>query len=320
MRPSRVILSTAAAGLAGAALGALLGPAAGPVERLLALCLAGVTTVTPGTAASAWSLAPATLLPVLVLPALYLSAIVSRRHESAPPAWRVVLFGTGWLLLVVAVVSPLCRLAAHLAWAHMVQHVILVALAPPLLLLGTEDVWRRAAAVRGGRVAIRSWLGRPIGAGLAYGAAIWFWHVPSAYEAALRDGALHLVMLGTLLCVALMFWRSLLAAARSDAGVALAAAPVLLATLMHTGMLGALLTFSPGLWFPLMAQGALAFGLSPLADQQLAGLIMWVPMGLVYMAAALGLVARGLAGPEDSAAIAFRTAAGPPDGPAEPAA
>ncbi|WP_146618816.1 cytochrome c oxidase assembly protein [Rhodoplanes elegans] len=301
MRPFRLILAVTAAGLAGAVLGVLLGPSTGPVERLISLCLAGATALTPTTVASAWSLAPATLLPVLLLPALFLSAVVARwREGTAPPAWRIVLFGTGWLLLVVAVVSPLCRLAAHLAWAHMVQHVILVALAPPLLLLGARSVWAGPEDARAREAGVASWLGRPAGAGLAYGAAIWFWHVPGFYEAALRDGGLHLVMLGTLLGVSLTFWHSLLVAARSGAGAALAAAPVLLATLMHTGMLGALLTFSPGLWFPLMAQGALAFGLSPLADQQLAGLIMWVPMGLVYMAAALGLVARGLAATGDA--------------------
>ncbi|RAI42849.1 cytochrome c oxidase assembly protein [Rhodoplanes roseus] len=310
MRPSRVILTMTAAGSAGAALAAQPGSFAGPAEPLLALCLAGVTAVTPATVSSAWSLAPATLLPVLILPALYLSAVVARRREgAAPPAWRAGLFAAGWLLLAVAVVSPLCRLAANLAWAHMVQHVILVALAPPLLLLGAEGVWSRGAPAPTRRGATWAWLARPAGAGLAYGAAIWFWHVPRLYEAALRDGALHLVMLATLVGVSLVFWRSILVAARGDAGTALAATPVLLTTLMHTGMLGALLTFSSGLWFPLMAPGALAFGLSPLADQQLAGLIMWVPMGLVYMAAALGLVACGLApGAADAARAGRRRA------------
>lgn len=298
MRPSRVILTVAAAGLAGAAIGALLGPSAGPADRLVALCLAGVTAVTPATIASAWSLAPATLLPVLILPALYLSAVAARRQEgAAPPGWRTGLFAAGWLLLAVAVVSPLCRLAATLAWAHMIQHVILVALAPPLVLLGSAGVWSRAPQAPADGDANGPWLARPSGAALLYGIAIWLWHLPRFYEAALRGGALHLVMLGMLLGASLVFWRSILVAARSGAGGALVAAPVLLATLMHTGMLGALLTFSPGLWFPVMAPGALAFGLSPLADQQIAGLIMWVPMGLVYMAAALGLVACGLAEP-----------------------
>ncbi|MFL9824203.1 cytochrome c oxidase assembly protein [Rhodoplanes sp. SY1] len=296
MRPIRVILAVTAAGMAGVALGLLIGPSAGPVDRLLALCLSGATALTPATVSSAWSLAPATLLPVLLLPALYLPAVLARRRDGvAPPAQRVVLFGAGWLLLGVALVSPLCRLAAHLAWAHMVQHVILVALAPPLLLLGAGGVWAAPGDARAREGGAASWLGRPAVAGLAYGAAIWLWHVPQLYEAALRDGALHLVMLASLVGVSLVFWRTLLGAAHSGAGAALAAAPVLLATLMHTGLLGALLTFSPGLWFPLMAPGALAFGLSPLADQQLAGLIMWMPMGLVYMMAALAIVARGLA-------------------------
>lgn len=303
MRPVRVILAMVAAGIAGVVLGVLLDASAGPAESLLSLCLVGATALTPAAVSSAWSLAPATLFPVLLLPALYVSAVVAGQREGATPSpGQVALFVTGWLLLVIALVSPLCRLAAHLAWAHMVQHVILVAFAPPLLLLGTRNVCAGPTAARMRARAPATWLGGPTVAGLAYGAAIWFWHVPRLYEAALRDTTLHLMMLGSLLAVAMVFWRSLMVAARSGAGATLATAPVLLATLMHTGLLGALLTFSPGLWFPVMAPGALAFGLSPLADQQLAGLIMWVPMGLVYMAAALAMVARGLSASEDTAA------------------
>ncbi|MDC7788314.1 cytochrome c oxidase assembly protein [Rhodoplanes sp. TEM] len=291
MSANQVLLAIVAAFAAGGAAGALVG--SGP--SLLALCLAGTVRIGP-TDTPAWSLAPATLLPVVAGLVLYAVGVVqSHRHGRPVAAGRIALFAAGWSLVAVALVSPLCRLAAGLAWAHMVQHVVLVAFAPPLLLLGSAGVWR-SAADRAPPLVPAALL-RPGAAALLYGAAIWAWHVPRFYEAALRDGAVHLLMIGSLAAVSLLFWQAVLGSARRGPGAALAAAPTLLATLMHTGMLGALLVFSPGLWFPVMAQGALLSGMSPLEDQQLAGLIMWVPMGLVYMIAALALVARGIAAP-----------------------
>lgn len=282
------------------ALGLSVGPLDGSGPTLLALCLAGVSGVVPGAVWTSWSLAPATLMPLVAALAVHAVGVLGQSRAGRPvSAGRLALFGAGWLLLAVALVSPLCRLAANLAWAHMVQHVILVALAPPLLLLGGEGVWwsTRARPPADAR-ADPAWHLRPAVTALPYGAAIWAWHVPRLYEAALLDGPLHLLMIASLVAASLLFWRSILVAATRGSAHALMAVPVLLATVVHTGMLGALLAFSSGLWFSLMAPGALAFGLSPLDDQQLAGLIMWVPMGLIYVVAALAVVASGLAGPD----------------------
>jgi cytochrome c oxidase assembly factor CtaG len=173
----------------------------------------------------------------------------------------------------------------------MVQHLILVALAPPLLIAGAAPMrtlfWRnrpRPSALV---------LSPAIAAGL-YGLAIWFWHIPYFYEVALTSALAHLAMVGSLLAAALLFWSAIFAASRhaEHAGMAVL---VLLGTLVHTGLLGALLSMSRAVWYPVMSAGSTAWGLSPIEDQQLAGLLMWVPMGLVYLLAALAVVAAALA-------------------------
>ena len=212
-------------------------------------------------------------------------------QDTAGRARRLSFAVAGLLLLAAALVSPLCRLAATLVSAHMAQHIVLVALAPPLLAL--------ALPVR------RRGLAAPARLGLwtaLYGGAIWLWHLPPVYEAALQGRAAHLLMYGSLLLAAGGFWLSILAAARSgdsQPGLALLA---LLVTFVHTGLLGALLVFARGLWYPLLAPGARAWALTPLEDQQLAGLIMWIPMGTAYLVAALTVAASRLAQLEDRTA------------------
>jgi cytochrome c oxidase assembly factor CtaG len=196
------------------------------------------------------------------------------------------------VFLVVGLVSPLCRLAATLAWAHMVQHLILVALAPPFLVLGAgplRTLFRGQAGSTRSRAAVH-----PAIAATIYGLSIWFWHVPACYQASLSSSAVHLLMYGTLLLAGLLFWSSVIGSIRPHRQSSVLAVVILLITLLHTGLLGALLTFSPSPWYPLMQGGALAWGLAALEDQQLAGLIMWIPMGFIYLAAALVLAATSL--------------------------
>jgi cytochrome c oxidase assembly factor CtaG len=244
---------------------------------------------------SSWSLAPETLGTLVFAVCLYGAiAFAHPAFRYRGGRWRDAgLFMAGIALLAVAWVSPLCRMAATLAWAHMLQHLILVALAPPLLVLGASpviDALRRPASSHRSAIAFA----HPAIAGVLYGASIWFWHVPALYQAALLGIGAHLAMYGSLLGAGLLFWASIVAAVRRQGrGVGMSVV-VLLVTMVHTGLLGALLTFSRNLWYPLMAPGALSWGVTPLEDQQLAGLIMWVPMGAIYLLAALGASAYAL--------------------------
>jgi cytochrome c oxidase assembly factor CtaG len=195
---------------------------------LLTLCLAE-RPAAPGTLAGAWSFAPAIVVPLGAALALYALGWRARRVDrgNVAPPWRAACFVAGWIVLAAALVSPLCRMAATLVSAHMVQHVLLVAVAPPLLLLGAPlavlgALWKRRAPAAPPTPG-------PLSALLLYGAAIWLWHFPPVYSAVLQDAALHVFAYAALIVASLAFWAHVLAA---DAGARLNAVPMLFATLL----------------------------------------------------------------------------------------
>ncbi len=239
------------------------------VDQLLTLCLAGATAALPDNWTQAWSLAPAVVLPLLALLAWV------RMPARATP--RPGLAHLGWALLALALLSPLCRLAATLAWAHMAQ-IMVILLACALL------------ASRAGPAGPRA----PTTATVLHGALLWAWHVPALYAWTLQQPVVHWLTYALLVASAWWFWYGVLHEART--GAALGA---LLATTLHTGLLGALLTFAPDVLYPVHAAGARAWGLDPLEDQQLAGLLMWVVGAMGYLGAAALLVLRRW--PQDAA-------------------
>jgi putative membrane protein len=236
--------------------------------------------VTPATVWQSWSLSPWTLAPLaLVLaagPLLHGAGIrdAASRLAAPPRLW----FTLGWLALALALISPLCRMAATLVSAHMVQHLTLVIVAPALLAMSL-------------RFNARPDLTLP--ATFAYGMAIWIWHAPPVYAAIVTHPTAHLLGYLLLIGAACCFWFQVLRANEERRGVA---AMALAATALHTTLLGALLTFSPNVFYPVLAAGAPAWGMDALQDQQLAGLIMWVPGGVAYAGLALwlSLAAMGL--------------------------
>ena len=245
--------------------------------------------------------------PVLLSVSLYTLG-VSRlwRHaglERGISAVRVAAFVSGAFALVIALISPLDALGETLLSAHMVQHGLLIAVAPPLILLGlpgvafawalpTEVSWRltRSSSVR---AAVRSlsWMLNPLVAAAIHGVAVWIWHVPAIFDAALASSSLHMFEHFSFLATALLFWQSLLLANRS-VSMAVAGVAAAFATMLHGGFLGALITFAPHTLFVWYVGRTSSWGLNPLEDQQLAGLIMWVPLGIVYFGASLALAAR----------------------------
>jgi putative membrane protein len=201
---------------------------------------------------------------------------------------------------VIALMSPLCRMATTLAWVHMVQHVLLVAGAPLFFALSRPGSTLFAGLTVGVRTRVARW-STPTGpqphayllvSFLLYGFNIWFWHIPALYETALLSIGMHLLMYASLLVISLMFWHAVLETRRMPGAASGTAAILLFFTFLHTGGLGIFLTLSPRPWYPLMALRGRAWGILPLDDQRLAGLIMWVPMGGIYVAVALALVAR----------------------------
>lgn len=173
------------------------------------------------------------------------------------------------IVLAFTFLSPLCALSSALFSARVVHHVLLVAIAAPLFALSRPA--RAATAV-----------GLPF---LFATAALWLWHVPRAYDAALGHMAIYWVMQATLFGSAYLFWRAVFS---QPAG--LGVGWVFLAYLAM-GMLGAIVTLAPGAVYATHAVAPLLWGLSPLSDQQLGGLIMWMPAGLPF-AVWGGLLAR----------------------------
>ncbi|HXF60054.1 MAG TPA: cytochrome c oxidase assembly protein, partial [Caldilineaceae bacterium] len=218
-------------------------------------------------------------------------------------ARQVAAFAVGIVALAIALVSPLEALSGVLFSAHMVQHLLLILVAAPLMALGAQPaIWLWALPRRRRRPLARWWrrqqplhiawraLSAPFAVWLLHTGAVWIWHVPALYEAALASEAIHTLEHLTFFGTALLFWWVLLGrttqgATRYLTGMALAAG-----TAFHGSLLGVLMTFAPAPWYASYAATAAPWGLTPLEDQQLAGVIMWVPAGTVYVVVLLALL------------------------------
>ena len=225
------------------------------------------------------------------------------RGVSVLQAWAFVL---GWLSLVVALVSPLDTLGGILFSAHMVQHELLMVVSAPLLVIArplATWTWAMTPAQRRavgrafqGRTWSRAWdtLTDPLVAWALHALALWAWHIPFAFDAALQNEGWHILQHVCFLGTALFFWWSVLGHdPRGRYGPGHSAA-YLFTTMMHTGALGALLSLSPTPWYAPYVPLTGALGFDPVDDQQLGGLVMWVPAGLAYVIAALWVLGRML--------------------------
>ena len=197
-------------------------------------------------------------------------------------------------VLFVALISPLHALSEELASAHMMQHMLLMVVAAPLFVFGTPGLvitwglapqWRPAAA-RWRRGLDADALQRPYLPWVLYAAVLWVWHQPIAYQAALVDPLVHDVQHLTFFGAACLYWRVVLDPLRRRRLHPLAAVVALFTTSLHAMLLGVFMALSPAVWYKVYGARTAAWGLTPLEDQQLAGLIMWMPACLVYPAAA----------------------------------
>jgi putative membrane protein len=259
-----------------------------------------------------WSFDPWVITALVASLVLYVAGFLRLRGRSgrASRAQRVrqlLAFLGGWLALVIALVSPLDTLGAALFSAHMVQHEMLMIVAAPLLVLGRPfgawiwafpATWRRGIGhgvhLRWVRMIWRC-ATAPVSAWLSHALALWAWHAPRFFEAALHHPSIHTLQHTSFLASALLFWWSILGPHNRSASGAVAMLS-LFTTMAHTGALGALLTLAPGVWYPSYFQTSTSLGFDPLEDQWLGGLIMWVPGGLAYLIAALAMAARWLIG------------------------
>ncbi len=239
--------------------------------------------------------------------AIYIAGLVRVwRHAgfgAGISVWEATAFGAGFLALVAALSPPLDDLSDHWLVAHMAQHELLMAVAAPLVamsgplfaaLWSLPGGWRkRGLELLQTRPIVATWsaLTSPLSVFLLHFAALWVWHLPALYDAALGNEAVHAVQHLCFFGTAALFWWGVAHGRYGRGGYGISVVYVF-ATAVQSGVLGALLTFSPHVWYtPYTTPHG---SISPLEDQQLAGLLMWVPAGLVFVAGGLVLFAAWL--------------------------
>lgn len=263
-------------------------------------------------APAAASFSPATLVDVL--PFVLLAGATAAYTMGTGRAWRrcgqwrgvtarETAAGAGALAAtLVALGPPLDGWAAHSLTAHMAQHMILILVVAPLLVAAHPVrvlLWSPSPAVRGAaRWLYASGPGRwlrgatrqPVAVWVLQVLALWTWHMPAFYQAALRWETVHVLEHATLVAAGCLFWRLIFTRpGRAGQGATLA---VVFATAIQMNVLAALLIFSTAAWYDF--PGTLPFGFSPLQDQQVGGVVMWVPGEVFYVLTAAAVLARWL--------------------------
>jgi cytochrome c oxidase assembly factor CtaG len=228
-------------------------------------------------------------------------------RSRARRTWHAVTFAAGTLALIFALCSPLDTLSAALFSAHMIQHETMMLIAGPLLVLGRPlGVWIWSLPRAG-----RHWAGRavlaptfalvwrritsPLAGWILHAAALWGWHAPALFEAALEHPWVHTLQHTSFMLSALIFWWTVFGegVSRRSGGHAMLS---VFTTMVHTSALGALIALAPGLWYPSYVEPTTALGFDPLHDQQAGGLIMWVPGAAAYLIGGLTIAMRWLRG------------------------
>ncbi|MDE2765257.1 MAG: cytochrome c oxidase assembly protein [Chloroflexota bacterium] len=258
---------------------------------------------TSGGSLSAWSFDPIALTLVAVAAVLYGRGIAlspgSKRKRH--PWQRVAVYYGGLLVVLAALVSPIDHIAGELFFVHMVQHFLLVIVAPPMLLLGAPFIPVLRGMPRDLRrevvgPAIRSvWVRRPLRfvahpliAWPLYVGTLLLWHAPPAYDAALRNEAVHLLEHAAFAGTALLWWWNVIDPVPLRPNLSyLARVPFVFLTTVPVFILGAFLTYSPRPWYQFYDGLTQAYGLTPLEDQEIGGVIMWIPGSLSLMATLL---------------------------------
>lgn len=267
---------------------------------------------TPQHFMDAWSLNPLIAIPLLLAAVLYVRGVARLwrfGRGRGVRTWEVVCFGAGWCILALSLLSPLHPLGEVLFWAHMVQHELIMVVAAPLLVLGRPIVpWLHALPMRDRLLAghashspgvRRAWrmLSAPSVAFIVQATALWGWHAPRLYDAALRSETVHALEHATFIGASLLFWWSMVSARRSASRSGKAVLYLFL-TAVHSTLLGALLATANTPWYVPYVGRSAEWGISAMDDQQLAGLIMWIPACVSYLAAALALAAQWLREPK----------------------
>jgi len=269
-------------------------------------------SATPDTWQRAWSFDPLVLLTLSLLAWLYTRGLVRLWTRvgvsNKVRIWQAISFFGALVALFIALLSPIDAMSGQLSSMHMVQHMLLTTVAAPLLMVGSPAfvlAWGLPEWKRGWgsslfrftfRLAQESLLWQPLTVWLLFAAVLWGWHHPRLYQAALRDPLLHDAQHLSFFIAACFFWRVCLDPLSRLKLCPVIAIPYLFTTSLHASALGVFLTLSPQAWYDDYSTRVGSWGLTPLQDQQLAGLIMWLPSCLIYPAVGASLFGSWLAG------------------------
>ena len=264
--------------------------------------------MTPSAAAgveTTWSFAPVILLALAGYLVVYVARWRTARGEGGARAaggWRLAAWCGGIATLFVAIISPIDGLGEQFAAMHMVQHLLIADIAAILLTLGLTRWILRPATRRIQRIERAAgpfaspWFGV-----VAYIGAMWFWHVPALYDAALEHPAVHSLEHLSFAAAGLLYWWHLLSPIRSRRRLAgMAAVAYMTVTKLLVGLLGVVLAFSPDPLYDSYDRTDLRWGLSALDDQRVAGLIMGLEQSIVMGIALAWLFVRMLSESEQA--------------------
>ncbi|MFI5273286.1 MAG: cytochrome c oxidase assembly protein [Ktedonobacterales bacterium] len=236
-----------------------------------------------------WNLDPVIIAGLALFVGAYFYALgpLRRRHgwaERVNP-WQVTAFVTGTIVFALALMSPLDALSdTYLFSAHMVQHMLIAVVAPPLWIIGTPGwmlapLFRRRPVVRVARA-----LTYPVVAFTLFNGDLWLWHVPALYDATLENDTVHVIEHLTFVATAVLFWWVVLSPLAQVPRVGRGTAILyLFAACQPMVALGALLTFATTPFYAPYVTAPRIWGSTPVGDQQLGGLIMWMPTNIPYL-------------------------------------
>jgi putative membrane protein len=254
-----------------------------------------------------WTWPPAIVCALILTAALYSTGLAKMFRHGADRKLHVqpmVYFVVGWASLVIALDSPIHELGEQLFWVHMTQHEILMLVSAPLLVLSRplvpflwalpDSIRMKVVGVGRNRIVSSSWrlVSAPFGAWLLSALALWMWHAPALFDGTLHSEWIHAAQHSTFFLTALLFWWPL---ANRQFVLGYGGALVyVFTTALHTSILGALLTFAPRAWYASYLTSAPEWGISALEDQQIGGLIMWIPAGTLLLIVSLVLLVKWL--------------------------
>jgi cytochrome c oxidase assembly factor CtaG len=260
-----------------------------------------------------WTLDPILTVPLGLALLVYCAGWARLAKRASAPV-RPALFLAGWGVLTLSLVSPLHEAGERSFTMHMIEHELIMLVATFLLAAssaGAVLAWGlprplRVACGGGWKSPLQSlWrrLTEPVTATAVQAAVMWTWHAPVLFDRALDSFGWHVTQHACFFASSLLFWWAMLHPRGRGAGYGLSAACLFVTSLIG-GALGALMSFSSSPWYAdYAAMGMTGVGLDPIDDQRLAGLIMWIPGGLVHGLAALAFFYRWLKSAEEAHAV-----------------